>query len=126
MSNGNITPTSGTAVLLQILQQHGPWAVGCVAACAALYIFALKPMTEDRGILLTTLRENLTHQQEHMATIATSTEAIARSTERQESVLNGIQGAVADLQEFTETVRTDHPRHEAKLDAIIDKLDAGG
>jgi len=122
-----------THILWWILSEHGPWALGCTVLCVALYLFALKPMSDERKILLGALTSSVADSKTLMSRVAASTEEIAASTARQfKSVerLNILLDHNALIHEetkqlinkFANEVRDTHPLQIRKLDEIIDQV----
>jgi len=86
--------------------KQGPWAVSFLAICIVFYCVAIKPMSEERSMLVDTLREtNLT--------LAESTVAMADSIERME----------INLLRFTDQVtHNDHPKQTRMLERLCEDL----
>ena len=95
-----------TEMIASFIKQ-GPWAVFALIVCAAFYVVAIVPMSEERSLLVETLRET-------NITLTQSTAQMASSIERME----------ANLIHFTDRVEhQDHPSQTALLKKICEDVE---
>jgi len=87
--------------------KQGPWAVSFLGICVVFYFVAIKPMAEERTLLVNTLRET-------NITLTQSTATMAHSIERMEK----------NLVSFTDRVEhSDHPVQTMLLKKIYEDVE---